>query len=300
MNNVRLKSTLPIFALILLFGLVSCQVEEKPLQEEEAAYVAEDVVSDFALEDADDLTSLALLADAAPGGGRMADGPRNITINDPRCQCENLNVTIELASNSTPAHPVGTIVIDFGSGCTDLIGNVRKGKIIINFSGRRFMPGSSVVTTFNGYSFNDIGISGVRTLTTLNESTETSPKFKIELEDGQAEWPDGTVATREHCLVRQWIRAANPVNDQLVVTQCSGVTNAASGTNRRGRAYTMKIIQPLIYKRGCPVAVSGTKEFTDVTSGKVITVDYGDGSCDRTVTISVNGQTRSFEINRRG
>jgi hypothetical protein len=61
----------------------------------------------------------------------------------------------------------------------------------------------------------------------------------------------------------------------------------------------MKILETLVYKRGCPIAVSGIKEFTDVSSGKAITVDYGDGTCDRVITITANGQSRSFEVNRR-
>ncbi|MCK6618798.1 MAG: hypothetical protein L6Q51_14260 [Cyclobacteriaceae bacterium] len=293
------KRTAAIVAVALLGFTVSCVNDETPLQDE-ASYVAEDVISDFAFEDADDLAGLALMSDDAPGGGRVSDEPRVITIDDPRCSCENLTVTITLTPNSTPEHPVGSIVIDFGEGCTDPLGNVRKGKIIVNFSGRRFLPGSSVVTTFEDYSINDIVLGGVRTLTNVSESTEAAPEFEVELEDGSATWPDGTMATREHCFVRRWVRAASPINDQLIVRQCGDADFAASGTNRRGRAYTMTIVEELVYKRGCPIAVSGIKEFTDVASGKVITVDYGDGDCDRVITISVDGQSRSFEVKRRG
>ncbi len=294
-----LKSLVAIVAAAFLVTFSSCDPQEKPLQEE-AAYVAEDVVSDLAFEDADDLAGLAMLSDAATSGGRVSEEPRVITINDPRCNCDNLVVTITLDPESAPEHPIGTIVIDFGEGCTDLLGNVRKGKIIINFNGRRFLPGSYITTTFEGYSINDIALEGIRTLTNVSESTEEAPVFEAELEDGKATWPDGTMATREHCFVREWQRAANPLHDQLVVSQCADREVAASGTNRRGRTYTMEIVEPLVYKRGCPIAVSGIKEFTDVNSGKVITVDYGDGECDRTVTITVNGQSRSFEVDRRG
>ncbi|GIV35990.1 MAG: hypothetical protein KatS3mg032_0369 [Cyclobacteriaceae bacterium] len=293
------KSLVAIVAAAFLVTFSSCDLQEKPLQEE-AAYVAEDVISDYAFEDADDLAGLAMLSDAATAGGRVSGEPRVITINDPRCNCDNLVVTITMDPESTPEHPIGTIVIDFGDGCTGPLGNVRKGKIIVNFNGRRFLPGSYITTTFDGYSINDIALEGIRTLTNISESTENFPAFEIQLEGGKATWPDGTIATREHCFVREWQRASNPINDQLVVSQCADREVAASGTNRRGRAYTMVIVEPLVYKRGCPIAVSGIKEFTDVTSGKVITVDYGDGDCDRTVTITFNGQSRTFEVDRRG
>lgn len=288
--------------LIIGFGVFafSCSDNDTILTEE-AAYVAEDAVSDYALEDADDLAGLAMTSDEGPNtGGKVSGEPRTFSINDPRCACENFSATITIDPESTPEVPRGQIVLDFGEGCTGPLGNVRKGKIIITFVGRRFMPGSTIVTTFDGYSINDIALDGVRTLTNISGSTNEAPKCRVQLEDGLAVWPDGTEATREHCYVREWFRASNPVNDELRVDQCDDVDNAASGTNRRGRAYTMKIVERLIYKRGCPIAVSGIKEFTDVASGKVITVDYGDGSCDRIITVTVGGQSRSFEVKRRG
>ncbi len=292
------KRIAPVAATILVL-FSSCDPQETPLQEE-AASVAEDVISDMAFEDADDLAGLALLADPATAGGRTYGEPRVITVIDPRCNCENLVITIELDNDSSAEHPKGTITIDFGAGCTDPIGNVRKGKIIVSFNGRRFQPGSTVITTFQNYSINDIQLEGIRTLTNISESNEEAPAFEIELTNGRSTWPDGTQATREHCYVREWTRAANPLNDALTVSQCGGRENAATGTNRRGRSYAMKIVEPLVYKRGCPIAVSGIKELTDLTSGKVITVDYGNGSCDRTVTMTFGGQSRTIEVNRRG
>jgi hypothetical protein len=294
------KRATALVAVGLLGFTVSCVNDETPLQEE-AAYVAEDVVSDYALEDADDLAGLAMISDDGPNTGSKVNGePRTITINDPRCTCDNFSATITMDPESTPEVPKGQIVLDFGEGCTGPLDNVRKGKIIITFVGRRFMPGSTIVTTFDGYSINDIALGGVRTLTNVSASTEDAPEFEVELEDGTATWPDGTEATREHCFVRKWVREPNPLNDRLEVRQCDDADFAASGTNRRGRGYTMTIVEDLVYKRGCPIAVSGIKEFTDVASGKVITVDYGDGTCDRVITITIGGQSRSFEVNRRG
>jgi hypothetical protein len=278
---------------------VSCSENEVVLRQE-ADDVAEDALTDLFMEDADDLAGLAMLSDDGPNtGGRGNGTPRTIIINDPRCNCPSFSATITIDPESTPSVPRGQIVLDFGDGCTGPMGNVRKGKIIITFAGRRFMPGSTIVTTFDGYSINDIALEGVRTLTNVSSSTQSAPEFEVELENGKATWPDGTLTTREHCFVRKWVRESNPVNDRLEIRQCADVPYAASGTNRRGRAYTMKILETLVYKRRCPIAVSGIKEFTDVSSGKVITVDYGDGTCDRVITITANGQSRSFEVNRR-
>lgn len=298
--NSFFSKAIALASIVSLGAVISCTENDLALQQE-AADVAEDAITDYFFEDADDMTSLVMLADDGTDTGGRAAESRTITITDPRFNCEGIVITITMDEESTPNVPKGEIVIDFGEeGCTDILGNLRKGKIIINFTGRRFLPESTVVTTFDGYSINDIQLSGVRTLTNITESNVEAPKFQVELENGKAIWPDATEATREHCLVREWIRAVNPLNDAMVVDQCADAEVAASGTNRRGRAYTMSIIEPLVYKRGCPIAVEGVKQFVDVATGKVITVDYGDGNCDRIITISVDGNSRSVNVGKRG
>ncbi|MBX2962810.1 MAG: hypothetical protein KF687_09880 [Cyclobacteriaceae bacterium] len=288
-------------AAVAAIGVVVSCTDDSGQFQQEVADVAEDAITDFYFEDVDDITGVAMLADnSTDDGGRVASGPRVITITDPRFNCSGVVITITMDPESSPIVPKGEIVIDFGDGCTDVSGNVRKGKIIINFTGRRFHPGSTVVTTFENYFVNEISLDGVRTLTNITSSSVSAPKFRVVLRNGIAIWPDGTEATREHCFEREWIRAANPLNDAMVVSQCSDAAVAASGTNRRGREYTMSITKPLVYKRGCPIAVEGIKQFTDVATGKVVTVDYGNGTCDRTITITVDGNTRNVNVNKRG
>jgi hypothetical protein len=300
MNAIeRLKKAMLFFAMAGLGVLISCSEENVALQEE-AELITEDAITDVYFEDVDDIAGLALLSDdGTDNGGRVAES-RTIIIQDSRCNCESVVVTITIDPQSTPEKPIGDIVIDFGEGCTDALGNVRKGKILIHFEGRRFLPGSTVVTIFDNYSINDIQLSGTRTLTNITESSVSAPKFQIQLENGKAVWPDGSEATREHCLVRTWIRAVNPLNDAMVIEQCDGADVAASGTNRRGKSYTMSILEPLVYKRGCPIAVEGVKQFVDVASGKVILVNYGEGDCDRSITISVDGNSRTVNVNKKG
>ena len=42
------------------------------------------------------------------------------------------------------------------------------------------------------------------------------------------------------------------------------------------------------------MAVEGTKVLT--TESKTITIDYGTGECDKTVTITKNGVTKTIEV----
>lgn len=291
-NNVLTKLTAIVAIAFTGIG-ISCQETETPLAQE-ASYVVEESVTDVYFDDADNMAGSAMQSKEETAGGRLSSVPFN---NDDRFTCAV--VTLTLTPNSTPEVPVGDIVIDFGDGCTDPRGNVRTGKVKLHFVGRRFMPESTIIMTFEEYTINGIALDGTRTLTNITGSTEEAPKFRIELANGVATWPDGTDATREHCFEREWIRAENPLNDEWHVTQCTDAAVAASGTNRRGVAYEMEILETLVYKRGCPIAVEGVKQFTNVDTGAVMTIDYGDGTCDKVVTITVNGNSREVEVGRR-
>ena len=290
-TNNFLRKGAAVLAAVSLGLAFSCEDAETPY-EQEAAYIAEESVTDYYYEDADDMAGVAVAAEeGTAGSGKVSSSAGILAVTDDRFPCAN--VTVDFSLESTLLHPIGDIVIDFGTGCEDPRGNVRSGKIRIHFEGRRFLPGSKITITFENYFINGIILKGTRTLTNIAESTENNPKFQVELE-GSIEWPDGTVATREHCYIREWNKAEN----EIVVTQCN-MEFAASGTNRRGIEYKMIIQKELVYKRGCPLAVSGIKKFIEVATGKEITVDYGDGACDRIVTITVDGNSRSVNVGRR-
>lgn len=286
------KYTLGLF--LVLITLFSCDDNGiLEISNTDQVSVADEAVTDSYFEDTDDLSMVAMASDdATMDGGRSSMGGRKILIGDLRLECAD--VEIVLSDDSQMAHPKGVITIDFGDGCVDKKGDIRKGKIIITFDGRRFLPGSSYVTTFENYSINDIKIEGARTVTNVNGSVEEHPSFTIVIEGGKATWPDGTFATRESNRNREWIRASNPVNDEW------HVTGNAAGTNRKGVSYTMEITEALVYKRECAIsnrifmAVAGVKVLT--TENRQKTIDYGDGNCDRTVTILINGVSKEMEV----
>ncbi len=264
----------------------------------DTANVQNEASVDSYFEDTDDMSTLTVSADAGTfSGARENSADRSISKDklDIRFACPSTTVTLEFAADNSTTVPHGTITIDFGTdGCTDARGNLRKGKIVVEFKGRRFLPGSTVTTTLVGYSINGIALEGTRTVTNITGSTEDAPKFNITLTGGKATWPDGSTATREVNRTREWIRATNPTQDQWKVT------GTAAGTNRNGAVYEMEITDPLIYKRECAlsarvfIAVQGTKSLT--VNGKKITIDYGTGDCDRTVTITVEGKSKQVEV----
>lgn len=291
-----LKSKSLSWSSILLAGcllsIVSCKDDEpERITLQDTADLSEEAVADAYFQDMDDIAGVAIEAptDTEYSNGRTSG---SITIEDERFKCAGIVVTVDPDANSTAEMPMGVLTVDFGtSGCSDLKGNVRKGKLIFTYHGKRFIPGSTVVTTTDGYSINDVVLEGVRTLTNLQNSTSDAPRFNVVLANGKATFPDTRVATRESDITWQWNRAANPVDDNIQVEN----TSSASGMTRGGREYEVVLLEDLIYKRNCGIAVSGIKQFS-FDNGKVITIDYGDGSCDRRFVVTVDGTSRDITL----
>lgn len=273
----------------------SC-AEDEPEFSQEAVYATEESNIDAYYADADDMAGVAVAESEEAEGGKMSEGASQPEINDDRF-C-GVSVVLDL-NLSTLFVPVGDITIDFTGGCTDDKGNVRKGKIKVNFRGRKFRPNSMISIKFEDYEINGVKLNGMRTLTNLASSTVGEPKFQIELENGSVEWDD-KVATREHCFVSTWDRGIilAPGDDVLRVSQCADKAEAAEGINRNGVHYKMFIEEALVYKRGCPMAVSGVKKFVEVKTGKEIIIDYGSGTCDAMIKITVKGNIHTVHGRR--
>ncbi|MEK6780672.1 MAG: hypothetical protein AABY93_03145 [Bacteroidota bacterium] len=285
-----------LLAFMISIWLMSCNDDKINFTSNDSENVQNETVSDSYVDDADDISSVALSSDDATLNGKVSSSGRRVfKVIDVAKRLDCAEVSIERDSLATV--PTGIITIDFGTGCTDVRGNVRKGIIRIRYNGRRFIANSTVETTFDGYSINDIILEGTRTITNITGSTEEYPKFTIVVTGGKTTWPDGTFATREVNRTREWIRDTNPSQDLWINT------GTASGTNRKGYNYSMVITKPLVFKRECSsdrkrkefIAVEGTKELT--VDGKLIVIDYGDGTCDNTITITINGTSKEVEVN---
>lgn len=272
---------------VLLAGIVALsactdEAEETGIDESLTDTALTDAEVDAVYEDIDDLSSLSLESTGNVLGGKVADEEPT----DDRF-CEGI-ITFEGDKSG------GTITIDFGDGCEDDFGNIRKGKIIIAYTGPRFEPGSTVITTLVDYSINDIAIEGTRTLENISTSSVDYPTFNITLVGGKVTWPDETFATRDSDRVRVWKRERNPREDAHLIT------GEANGVTRRGVAYEMQILDTLVYKRACRISrraripVQGVKQIE--TEEKIITIDFGDGECNRRFEVICEGKTEDVTV----
>jgi len=252
--------------------------------------VPEEALTESFYQDLDDLSNVALQepTDNQYAGGRTA---ATITVDDDRFDCNNVVVTVQPATGSTLQNPQGVITIDFGTiGCADPRNVLRRGKLNIAYSGRRFMPNSRIVITPEDYSVSAVKIEGVRTCVNVSTSTEAAPSFHVTLTDGRATFPDGTTMTRTSDITWTWKRNENPLNDERIVSAGS----TASGTTRTGVAYSVSVDEDLVYQRTCLIAVEGVKDYV-INNTKDISVNYGYEDCQH-VSVTANRITKGVKV----
>ena len=280
---------------MILFLTVAVSCTDNAIDKEETETINEELLQESKGQDLDDMTGIVIEAptEEQMGSGRTAG---TITVNDERFKCSGVVVTLTPGPNSTRENPNGVITVDFGTaGCTDARDNTRTGKLIITYSGRRFVPGSTVVTTTENYTINGVKLEGTRTLTNVTSSTNET-KFNVKLVNGKATFDTNVSATRNSDITWVWNRNNTPLNfadDKLIIEQGSH----AEGTTRDGKTYEMSVTQQLEYIRFCGIAVKGVKRFL-IDGSKEIFINYGDGTCDRVVTITVNNTTRTISVRK--
>lgn len=277
------KSLLTLGLTALIFSVACTTAGVEPATSIDDSSVEADLVAQADYEEIDDMTSNMMGFATAGSGGKIAG------MDDERTKCA---VVTHDQENQI-------ITIDFGDGCTGPHGVTRSGKIIINYDGQRFVPGSYWIVTFEEFYINRRHIEGVRTVTNISESLEVDPAFHIVLEGGKVTWPDETFATREVDRVRVWVRASNPLLDEYHIL----AESIATGSNKAGINYSCVVLEDLVYKRACRgqkkgrIPVSGVKEV--VFGGRTFTIDFGDGECDTLVTITTDGETKTVDLTDR-
>lgn len=281
-----------ILAMGSLLALADCnQNAAIDYSSDDNANVQSEVNSDSQLEEVDDMAAVAVSSDAATISGR-----EEVVISDDRFTCAT--VTLDRATSANPPvntilNPHGFITIDFGSGCSGPGGRRRTGKIIFEYIGRRFLPNSKIITTFQNFYVNGIKIEGTRTLSNTSVNETSAVSFSILEEGMKVTYPDGTFATRTSSRIRTWNRTTSPTGDVWTVK------GSAVGTNRKGKDYVMTITKELLYKRSCAISnkvfmpVSGIKDLK--VGSKEVTVDYGEGGCNTKVKITILGKSKEVE-----
>lgn len=219
---------------------------------------------------------------------------------DDRFSCDGTTIVF---SNVSADNSSGTVTLTFPpDGCTDKKGNVRKGSIVINWSGGRwYKVGSVHSVTLSDYSINAVAISGSQTeKCTVFKELPLCVTWTIK-SSHKATWPDGSSATRKVNKTRKWEHSAS--EDTYTVTNGASSNYSAEGTNRHGRTFKVYITSPLFYLGSCAKAnkifipVKGEKVITVIGSTgttKSLTIDFGNGICDNMYTVTSGTRVRTL------
>ena len=253
---------------LMIFGIIlvsSCDSnDEAPVPN--LAVVNEDAEVNVAFEDLDNLT-LSVLSTSG------LSARTNVNISGSKI-CEGAIITLDESAKK--------IKVDFGDGCTSTNGVMRKGIVNLAYTGNLLITGAKITTTFEDYEVNGHMIEGTRTLTNKGASLENGTiTLEVTIENGKVTWPDNTFVTL--------------VSDQERIIKLgtqgeyeASITGTASGTSREGLNYTTSVTGALVYAKSCiesgvKIPNSGILAFQ--YSGIEVTVDYGDGACDKMATI---------------
>jgi hypothetical protein len=271
---------------VFMTAVFSCSEDVNPLNVIETGEINSEIAAESAFEDIDGMLSNVSFA------GDVNFSSRIESLDDRFCAGTQVKLRNKVKTDAD------SLIIDFGAaGCTDPRGNVRKGKIVMIFTGDRKVAHT---TTFVDFFFNGKKMEGTRSFELTNL---VPPTFETSLSGGKITWPDGTFATREASHVRVWNPDLQQPSNSSYVIKKGGT---ATGVKRTGRSYAIEITKDLLFKRICmepPLRISMPVEGTKIISStnaagtdKLMTVDFGDGACDRKITVTVDGNTKEVTV----
>jgi hypothetical protein len=183
-----------------------------------------------------------------------------------------------------------TLTVDFGStNCLCPDGRYRRGQILVRFTTDVLTRRAGAVVTRANYFVNDNQHTATRTFTDIGAGSFTVDVTNasiIRANNG------GT-----HSWTANWAfnRTAGYGTPQ-VSDDAYSVTGSANGTNRRNVGYNTTIQTPLVKSASCfKYFTSGVMSITN-TNSKTMLLDYGNGTCDNTATVTVNGRTKTITL----
>ena len=302
----RIRKTIPVTLVAIILLLASCAKNNDTLNSSDVENVNSESVTDSYLSETSDMGNSVIAAISATtfATGRVSgDITGALAGADGRLSGAAISIDHDGCTNSTVDNPCGKITIDFKTG-VPTNGVMRKGKIVITFSGRKDTGQSTRRLHYDGYSRNGVVFDKLMVFAITNTAAagvKDSIHFHQVLDSGKLTFPDYTAMTR----VSDFYVTLDYIAKTVTLSAPPFSTNhSASGTTRAGKDYTMDIKTPLVYNANCLAAkayipVGGEKS---ITAGSLTyTINYGDGaSCDNSVTIVAGGKNSTIIVNGDG
>ena len=192
-----------------------------------------------------------------------------------------------------------TMIIDYGNGNPDCLsyGNIKRGKIIVIYSGKYRDSLSVMTATFDNYHINNNLVQGERIVKNKGRDTYSQEMwFEIDVKNASINTSNGTI-NWESKRFRKWTEGSETFFN--IFDDKYEITGSASGNAVNGNSFTVEITDPLNVNFGClPSCIIKSGEAKISPNGYTDRIiNYGDSICDCNIDVTINGTNYPIVIN---
>lgn len=283
MKTKKFISRWLIATIVIGLTIGSCKKEQPAADDTDTQAASDNSQAEFV---SSDVTNMADQAANGVGAFKTSTG-------ELYSPCATITISKDTLISGSP-DTVNIITIDFGANnCLCKDNRYRRGQVIVTQYKRFWQPTSYRAITFNGYFIGKTTdamhqIEGIHKVTFNGKNKNGNHNWTIEAKEMKITGPKGKYHIWNSTRNREWIAGFNTLlnwTDDVFL-----ITGEASGTNSNGNGYTATIIKALRKESICKWFVSGTVEITP-TGKKTRTVDFGNGTCDETATVTIGSKT---------
>jgi hypothetical protein len=234
----------------------------------------------------DDLFNVAAEISISEGLSETGRKAVKSNLTDKLGQCfsaETDDVTID--------HWPKTVTVDFGTGCADASGRTRSGIIKLTYTGYFRYPGATVTVTPVTYKVNGIYVGGSKLITNL--STNDVYKYSSQVIGGVLKLDTVVISYGSKITFTQAAGAGTTDNVSDDIYKISGSDTL---TYPGGLVAITTVSDSSALERKFDCAWIGKGKAVVSVKSITATIDYGNGVCDDSATISIGDKVKSIGL----
>lgn len=277
MKHTTLKTGLATLAIMsaLFFGSCNRNKINDKNKDNDTSIASDNALSEFAYNDALNISDEAATLNTGDNLGNYKTASNCATV-----------------THDTTTNPK-TITVDFGNiNCLCNDGRLRKGKILITYTGHYKDSGMVRTIGFDQYFVNNNQILGSKTVQNMGHNVSNQLYFNIVV-NGKIIKSTGDSIIWNQNRVRTYIAGEST---PIKLDDVYEITGSGTGTRANGNTYTINITQPLVKAIACDWIKAGELQIQP-TGGNLRTINYGNGTCDDQATVTINGVTYTITLN---
>ena len=196
---------------------------------------------------------------------------------------------------NTDTSNIDTLLIDFGNNNCLYNGKLRRGKIIITYTGKYRDSLSVMRTSFDNYFVNENLIQGIKKITNEGRNNDGNMWFSISIDSASIITNNGAINWNSN-NTREWIEGSETpldfTDDKYLITGNSN-GNGVNGNNFDTNSENL-LLDFNCWPISCILTSGETTIIPESYSDRII--DYGDGDCDCEYTISIDNTTYPITV----